>query len=317
MTKRYQVYRSVDLESFLLIGETSDRHFIDTSAGVNTTYYYKVRQMDGPLPGNFSNIFSINVLDTSDSTAPTIPIFNYAESSSATITLYWFASEDEGGVSFYNIYRSDGSPVSFSLIDTTSLLSYTDSDLNSGTDYFYKLSATDFSGNTSDQSDTILVTTTTVVDDIPPTTPVFISANSSSSEITLFWSASTDNVGVDYYNIYRSNTTNSFSVVGTSSITSYNDTNLPIGPYYHYKLSAVDTSNNESDLSSDIEIFIGSSSYYELYEIESSDGESFFYYGLAYEFFDNVVSVPEEFELIYGSMITASLSVSGPPNALD
>lgn len=308
MAKRYQVYRSVNKEEYTLVTETTNKYFRDTTVSPNETYYYKVRQMDGPLPGNFSNIFSIYVLDTDP---PTVPVFIGADSSSTSATLYWSASVDNDGVSLYSVYRSDIDSSSFSLIDTVSSTTFSDSGLSQGTNYFYRLTATDFSGNTSDSSSILSLTTTTVSDIFPPTVPVFVSATSSSSEITLNWSASTDNVAVSHYNIYRSTVTSSFTLIDTSSVVSYTDSNLPLGPYFYYKLSAVDTSENESNLSSTIEIFVTESIYYELYEIESSDGESVYYFGLAYELYETASVVPTEFEIIDG-LITASLSIDIP-----
>lgn len=308
MAKRYQVYRSNDKEEYSLVAETTNKYFKDTDALPNRTYYYKVRQVDGPLPGNFSNVFSVSAPDTQ---APTVPVFIGADSASFSATLYWSASVDNDGVSFYSVYRSDVDSSSFSLIDTVGATTFSDSGLSQGTNYFYRLTATDLSGNTSGFSSILSLTTTTESDIFPPTVPVFVSAISSSSEITLNWSASTDNVAVSHYNIYRSTTTSSFTLIDTSSIITYTDSNLPLGPYFYYKLSAVDTSNNESDLSSTIEIFVTESIYYELYEVESSDGESIYYFGLAYELFETASVVPTEFEIIDG-LITASLSIDTP-----
>ncbi|UKS31184.1 discoidin domain-containing protein [Paenibacillus sp. HWE-109] len=66
-------------------------------------------------------------------------------------------------------------------------------------------------------------------------------AASSSSQINLTWSASTDNVGVTEYRIYRAGTQ-----VGTSTTASYSDTGLTASTSYSYTVKAVDAAGNLS-----------------------------------------------------------------------
>jgi hypothetical protein len=63
----------------------------------------------------------------------------------------------------------------------------------------------------------------------------------SSSQIDLTWNASTDNVAVAGYNIYRDNV-----LVDTSPTNSYSDTGLAIETTYVYEVSAFDAAANES-----------------------------------------------------------------------
>jgi len=83
-------------------------------------------------------------------------------------------------------------------------------------------------------------------DSAPPSTPINLVATAASpSQINLSWTASTDNVGVVGYKIYRSN-----SQVGTSSTSTYQDTNLQPGTTYNYTVTAYDAANNVSAESS-------------------------------------------------------------------
>ena len=83
----------------------------------------------------------------------------------------------------------------------------------------------------------------------PPTTPTNLSASAvSSSQINLTWTASTDNVGVAGYKIYRctgSGCTPS-SLLTTAPGTSYSDTGLSASTVYVYAVSAYDAAGNES-----------------------------------------------------------------------
>jgi chitodextrinase len=63
----------------------------------------------------------------------------------------------------------------------------------------------------------------------------------SDDQIDLTWSASTDNLGVTGYNIYRDDV-----LVDTSPTNAYSDTGLAIGTEYEYEVSAFDAAANES-----------------------------------------------------------------------
>ncbi len=77
---------------------------------------------------------------------------------------------------------------------------------------------------------------------IAPSVPTGLSASAvSGSQINLSWTASTDNVSVLAYRIYRDSL-----FVATSSVTTYSDIGLNPNTLYSYTVSAVDTSYNES-----------------------------------------------------------------------
>jgi len=63
------------------------------------------------------------------------------------------------------------------------------------------------------------------------------------------WNESIDNVGIDYYNIYRDN----FVIYNTSNI-SFLDTDVIKNTVYTYQISAVDTSGNEGELSDPVDV---------------------------------------------------------------
>jgi len=79
-------------------------------------------------------------------------------------------------------------------------------------------------------------------DTTPPSTPANLSATAiSSSAINLSWTASTDNVGVTGYRIYRGGVQ-----IGTSGTPSYADSNLASNTSYSYTVAAVDGAGNNS-----------------------------------------------------------------------
>jgi hypothetical protein len=89
-------------------------------------------------------------------------------------------------------------------------------------------------------------TTTPPADTTPPSTPTNLSASAvSTSQINLSWTASTDNVGVVGYNIYRGGTE-----IGTATTNSYQSTGLSASTNYSYTVSAYDAAGNTSAQSS-------------------------------------------------------------------
>ncbi len=79
-------------------------------------------------------------------------------------------------------------------------------------------------------------------DTTPPSTPTNVSATAvSSSQVDLSWTASTDNVGVAGYRVFRNSTS-----VGTSGSTSFSDTGLLPATTYAYSVAAYDAAGNTS-----------------------------------------------------------------------
>ena len=86
------------------------------------------------------------------------------------------------------------------------------------------------------------------IDTEAPTTPTNLSATAvSTSQINLSWTASTDNVGVTGYNIYRDG---GGTPIASTVNTSYSDENLSPNTAYSYTVSAYDAVGNESSESS-------------------------------------------------------------------
>ncbi len=83
-------------------------------------------------------------------------------------------------------------------------------------------------------------------DTTPPSVPSGLHVTgTTSSSIALGWTASTDNVGVTRYDVYRNG-----SVVGSASGTSYTDASLAASSTYSYTVRACDAAGNCSAVSS-------------------------------------------------------------------
>src|SRR6266540_3268396 len=83
-------------------------------------------------------------------------------------------------------------------------------------------------------------------DTTPPSVPTGLTASAvSSSQINLSWTASSDNVGVSGYRVYRNGTQ-----IATTSATSFADTSLAASTTYSYTVAAYDAAGNLSAQSS-------------------------------------------------------------------
>ncbi len=106
----------------------------------------------------------------------------------------------------------------------------------------YSISCTGAGGTSPAASAAVTVTAAVTTDTTAPSVPTNLAATAvSSSAINLTWTASTDNVAVTGYKIFRGGTQ-----VGTSATNSYSDTSLTASTAYAYTVSAYDAAGNNS-----------------------------------------------------------------------
>ncbi len=88
-------------------------------------------------------------------------------------------------------------------------------------------------------------------DTTPPSAPTGLTASASAGQVTLGWTASTDNVGVTGYRVERCQGTSctTFAQVGTPTGTTFSDTGLAANTTYRYQVRAVDAAGNLSGYS--------------------------------------------------------------------
>ena len=173
-----------------------------------------------------------------DTTSPSTPSNLSASAvSSSQINLSWSASTDNVGVTGYQIFRGG------TLLTTVTGTTYSNTGLTTNTSYSYTVKATDAAGNASANSNTASATTEVAPGDVVlPSAPTNLVATAvSSSQINLSWSASTDNVGVTGYRVFRGGVQ-----VGTPSGTTYSNTGLTASTAYSYTVRAVDAAGNAS-----------------------------------------------------------------------
>jgi chitodextrinase len=159
------------------------------------------------------------------------------------VNLSWTASTDNVGVTGYRVYRNGSTTP---LATVSSGTAYTDSTVAASTQYTYTVTAVDAAGNESTASTGATVTTPAggTTDTTPPSTPTNLTATASSSTaVSLSWTASTDNVGVTGYNVYRNGGS---TPIGTATGTTYSDTSVAASTPYTYTVKAFDAAGNLS-----------------------------------------------------------------------
>ncbi|ADQ45037.1 glycoside hydrolase family 16 [Caldicellulosiruptor kronotskyensis 2002] len=181
-----------------------------------------------------------------DCSPPSSPAeVNATSTSNYSVSLSWSPVERATG---YNIYRSENSSGPYTKVNATAITSttYTDSDVDAGKTYYYKVSAVNEYGESALSQAVSATTPVMTTVPAPPTGLMMVSSTEDSIELS--WMPVK---GALYYNIYRSATSNGpFEKINQEGIqnTSYKDTNLNPGSVYYYKVSAVN-SIGESELS--------------------------------------------------------------------
>ena len=222
-----------------LIHTATTTNYTDVNTVASTSYAYSVSALDAA--GNVSVAspqVSITAVTTGDSIVPSTPTNLMATAASSTeVNLNWTASTDNVAVTGYNIYQNGA------WVTSTASTTYNMTGLMASTSYEFFVRAYDAHANLSAQSNVVSVVTPATDDDTTvPSTPTNLTATAASStQINLSWTASTDNVGVMGYNIYRND-----ALVASTTATSYNNVGLTPSTAYEFFVRAYDGEDNLS-----------------------------------------------------------------------
>ena len=174
-----------------------------------------------------------------DTQAPTVPGALHVTGATATsITVAWTTSTDNVGVAGYGLYRGGAST------GTTTSTSATFSGLTCGTGYTLAVDAYDAAGNRSSQASISTPTSACppTADTQAPTVPGALRASAATAtSITVAWTASTDNIAVTGYGLYRNGTS-----TGTTGLITATFTGLACGTGYTLAVDAYDAAGNRS-----------------------------------------------------------------------
>jgi glucose/arabinose dehydrogenase len=154
------------------------------------------------------------------------------------VDLAWDASTDNVGVSSYVIYNGGNVLKTVGGNQTTATVT----GLTPNTGYVLSVLATDAAGNSSPTSGNVPITTPPSDDAQAPTVPAGVRSTSvGSTSVTLAWDASTDNVEVTGYHVYRDGAR--FATVPDTTATA---ADLTQNTEYSFQVEAFDANGNVS-----------------------------------------------------------------------
>ncbi len=204
---------------------TSTTH-VDTTVAEETDYFYYVRAVNSAGVGD--DVFNLITTGIQTVGVPSAPSnLRLAESTRGEVTLTWTAPADDGGspITGYNIVRKrfgDG-PVTLAEDTASTSTTYVDTTVAEETDYFYYVRAVNSAGVGDDVFN--LITTGIQTVGVPSAPSNLRLAESTRGEVTLTWTAPTDDGGspITGYNIVRENGLTSVTLAEDTS-TSFVDT---------------------------------------------------------------------------------------------
>lgn len=177
------------------------------------------------------------------------------------IKLTW-TSPDASDIVRYELYRADGSaafsttPINGNIDPSVAESGYVDVPTVVGTTYHYRLLAVDDDGKVGAYAEYSL-TAGVPTDASKPSTPTNVvpTVVANTQRVELTWTASTDDVGVTAYKVYRATSAGAawpagWTWVGNAAVLlppAFSDTTVLWNQSYYYRVTAVDAAGNSSD----------------------------------------------------------------------
>jgi len=173
---------------------------------------------------------------SADTSAPSAPTGLTVQAATGTsVSLTWTASTDNLGVQGYGVY------VNGTRVQQPTQTAVTVSGMTCGIAYTFGVDAYDAAANRSTRTE-MTATTSACADTQSPSAPANVAASSrTATSIALTWSASSDNVGVTGYGLYRGGT-----LAGTAAGTTGIFSNLTCNTNYTLGVDAFDGAAHRS-----------------------------------------------------------------------
>ncbi len=220
----YLVLRGTSPGVYTVTNTAASNTNFDATAVGGTTYYYVVQSTNSSgLSGLSSEVSAMPLV-----ALPNVPTGLTAIGTNGAVRLNWNVAV---GASGYNVKRSTTSGAEVFLA-STGTTSYTDTAVVNGQQYFYKVSATNSTGESANSSEA------TATPNNPPAAPTALSAIAGTNQVALSWTGS---AGAASYNVKRSTTSGSgYVTIGTTAAptVAYTDTTAIKFVQYYYVVSA-------------------------------------------------------------------------------
>jgi len=228
---KYEVYRSKTGKdgSFSRISTTTKTSLTNTSADAGVKYYYKVKAVHTNT--NANSALSASVSRVCDLPQPVVKTSNVA--SSGKIKLTWTKIE---GAKSYKIYRATSKTGKYSLMKTTTSISYTDTGAMAGKTYYYKVMAIHENSNANSAYSAIV---SRLCDLARPTITV---KRNDAGKPRISWEKVE---GATKYEVWRATSKNgTYKRIATTKNLYQVNKNAVAGTTYYYKVKAIHSNTN-------------------------------------------------------------------------
>jgi len=245
----YRIYRGTLSGHTSMITEINNvLTWTDTGLVNDETYYYNVTAVN-----NYGEGPSSAEVSATPSDRPTAPRNLAANPGDGQVTLTWQAPVSDGGsgIQNYTVYRGTASGSLTMLVELGNVLTYTDTGLTSGQEYFYQISATNINGEGT------LSAEVGATPFGPPTRPTNLQTNAGDGFVRVTWNAPVSDGGspVTNYVIYRGSSPAGMSLLANvGNVLQYDDTTVVNDQTYYYTVSAVNA-NGEGARATEVSAF--------------------------------------------------------------
>lgn len=221
-------------------GNTTTTSLTLTGLACNTAGSITVKATDASGNSSVASAALSVSTATCDAIAPSVPTaLASSDIRPSAFTLSWTASTDNIAVTGYDVYKNGVLAITTTTATTTLL------GLTCETIYAITIKAKDQAGNTSAASTVLSVTTGNCADFLPPSVPAgFTTTLVTTTGFTLNWIASTDNIGVTNYEVFKGGVS-----LGTTAANSFAVTNLICERVSEMTVKAKDAAGNVSTAS--------------------------------------------------------------------
>ena len=222
----YQVSRTTSAGgAYTPVTETTSKKYIDAASAQGQTCYYIVRAYK--VSGN-ARIYGAASMVASVTNTSSTPVAAAAMASYNSVKISWNVVS---GASGYQVYRATSQNGSYSLIKSTSSLSYTNTSIGTGTTYYYKVRAYGYANGSKVYGNYSIITAAT------PMLSSVASATASAyypTSVKISWSSVP---GRTKYEVWRSTTpTGGFGLIKSTTSTYYKDTTCTPFVTYYYQI---------------------------------------------------------------------------------
>ena len=240
----YHVFRDGNATAIATV--TTGTNYQDPGLAPGSTHSYTVSAFDAVPNESAKSSPPASATTANDTAAPSVPTGVQAVANGTSrIDVSWTASTDNVAVTGYHVFRD-----TVQVGNVTSGTSFPDLGLTPGSTHSYTVTAYDAVPNESAQSSPpVSATTALPPDTVAPSVPTGVAAVANGTDkIDVSWTASTDNVAVAGYHVFRDGNATAIATVTTG--TNYQDPGLAPGSTHSYTVSAFDAVPNESAKSS-------------------------------------------------------------------